>query len=139
MSIEKLVDEPASDALLVDMDGDGEKELAMISPFHGENIYFYKKIDGKFNKVYTYDTADFAHAIYGGTLLGEPTVIIGHRKGARNLFAFTYNKQEAKYEVTVLDEDCGPANVFKFERNGEEVLVSTNREIDEVAMYTFEK
>lgn len=138
-SIEKLVDEPASDALLVDMDGDGEKELAMISPFHGENIYFYKKIDGEFKKVYTYDTADFAHAIYGGTLLGEPTVIIGHRKGARNLLAFTYNKQEAKYEVTVLDEDCGPANVFKFERNGEEVLVSTNREIDEVAMYTFEK
>ena len=138
-SIEKLVDEPASDALLVDMDGDGEKELAMISPFHGENIYFYKKIDGEFKKVYTYDTADFAHAIYGGTLLGEPAVIIGHRKGARNLLVFTYNKQEAKYEVTILDEDCGPANVFKFERNGEEVLVSTNREIDEVAMYTFEK
>lgn len=121
------------------MDGDGEKELAMISPFHGENIYFYKKIDGEFKKVYTYDTADFAHAIYGGTLLGEPAVIIGHRKGARNLLVFTYNKQEAKYEVTILDEDCGPANVFKFERNGEEVLVSTNREIDEVAMYTFEK
>ncbi len=138
-SIEKLVSEPASDALLLDMDGDGEKELAMISPFHGENIYFYKKIDGEFKKVYTYDTADFAHAIYGGTLLGEPTVIIGHRKGARNLLAFTYNKEQAKYEVTVLDEDCGPANVFKFERNGEEVLVSTNREIDEVAMYTFEK
>lgn len=138
-SIEQLVDEPASDALLVDMDGDGEKELAMISPFHGEHIYFYKKIDGEYKKIYTYDTADFAHAIYGGTLLGEPTVIIGHRKGARNLLAFTYNNEQAKYEVTVLDEDCGPANVFKFERNGEEVLVSTNREIDEVAMYTFEK
>ena len=33
----------------------------------------------------------------------------------------------------------GPANVFKYERGTEEVLISTNREIDEVAMYTFEK
>lgn len=138
-SIEKLISEPASDALLVDMDGDGEKELVSISPFHGNDIYFYKKIDGKFNKVYTYSTADFAHAIYGGTLMGEPAVIIGHRKGERNLLAFTYNNEQAKYEVTVLDKDCGPANVFKFERNGQEVLVSTNREIDEIAMYTFEK
>ena len=36
------------------------------------------------------------------------------------------------------DQDCGPANVFKYDRDGEEVLISTNREIDEIAMYTFE-
>ena len=44
-----------------------------------------------------------------------------------------------EYEVTVLDRDCGPANVFKYERDRQEVLISTNREIDEVAMYTFEE
>ena len=137
--IEKLVDEAASDAVLVDMDGDGEKELILISPFHGEHICFYKKVDGSWRKVYTYDTADFAHAIYGGTLLGRPAVIIGHRKGERNLLLFTYNMETGEYEVTVLDRDCGPANVFKYERDGQEVLISTNREIDEVAMYTFEE
>lgn len=137
--IRKLVDEAASDAVLVDMDGDGEKELILISPFHGEHIYFYKKVDGKWEKVYTYDTADFAHAIYGGTLLGRPAVIIGHRKGERNLLLFTYSMDSGEYEVTVLDRDCGPANVFKYERDGREVLISTNREIDEVAMYTFEE
>lgn len=37
--IEKLVDEAASDAVLVDLDGDGEKEQISISPFHGSNLY----------------------------------------------------------------------------------------------------
>ncbi len=138
--IEKLIDEAASDAVLVDMDEDGEKELAVISPFHGQNIFFYKKIDGKYQKVYTYDSAEFAHAIYGGSLLGKPTVIIGHRKGKRNLLQFTYNKQTASYEVAIIDSDCGPANVFKYTQDdGSEVLISTNREIDEIAMYTFEE
>ncbi|WP_282923922.1 hypothetical protein [Mediterraneibacter massiliensis] len=136
--IEKLTDEPGSDAVLVDLDRDGEPELVMISPFHGQNIYILKKKDGAYKKVYTYDTAEFAHAIYGGTLLGEPTVIIGHRKGKRNLLAFTYDEKEKEYKSTVLDQDCGPANVCKYVRDGEEVLISTNREIDEIAMYTFE-
>ena len=50
-TVEKLVDEAASDAVLVDLDQDGEKELILISPFHGEHIYFYKKIDGDYKKV----------------------------------------------------------------------------------------
>ena len=48
-------------------------------------------------------------------------------------------KSRWEYQVEILDRDCGPANVFKYERGTEEVLISTNREIDEVAMYTFEK
>ena len=47
--------------------------------------------------------------------------------------------EKGQYQVEILDRDCGPANVFKYERGTEEVLISTNREIDEVAMYTFEK
>lgn len=138
-NVKKLVEEAGSDAVLVDLDQDGEKELVMISPFHGENIYFYKKFNGVYEKVYSYDTAYFAHAIYGGTLKGKPAVIIGHRKGERKLLLFTFDSGKGRYEVTVLDHDCGPANVFKYERNGEEVLISTNREIDEVAMYTVEE
>lgn len=137
--IEKLIDEAASDAVLVDMDEDGKKELITISPFHGEHIYIYKQTDGKYEKIYTYDTAEFAHAIYGGTLLGKPAVIIGHRKGERNLLLFTFDMQKKEYAVKIIDRDCGPANVYKYEYNGKEVLVSTNREINEVALYTFEE
>lgn len=137
--IKHLLQEAASDAVLVDLDQDGEKELAVISPFHGKDIYFYKKINERYERVYTYDAAPFAHAIYGGMVLGKPAVIIGHRNGARNLLLFTYNVESSQYEVESIDEDCGPANVYKYEWDGKEVLISTNREIDEVAMYILEK
>lgn len=137
--VELLLAEPASDALLLDLDQDGEKELVMISPFHGNSVLIYKKVDGEYQKVYDYSSAEFAHAIYGGTLLGEPAVIIGHRKGTRSLLLFTYDRSREDYQVKVLDEDCGPANVLKYECFGQERLIATNREIDEVAMYTFEK
>ncbi|OYP42952.1 hypothetical protein CG709_04530, partial [Lachnotalea glycerini] len=37
-SIKQLLDTPASDAVLIDLDLDGEKELAVLSPFHGDQI-----------------------------------------------------------------------------------------------------
>lgn len=135
--IKELLSEPASDAVLIDLDGDGEKELGVLSPFHGDNISIYKKKDGKFEKVYEYEKkAEFTHAIYGGMLCGKPAFVVGHRKGARELLAFTYDEETKNYKVQVLDTDCGPANVYHYEHNGKDIIISTNREIDEVAMYT---
>lgn len=137
--IRTLLDTAASDAVLVDLDGDGEKELAVLSPFHGDHISIYKKKNGAFEKVYDYGkSAEFTHAIFGGMLCSKPTVVIGHRKGERNLLAFTWNQENADYEVCVMDEDCGPANVIKYSHNGKDVIISANREIDEVAMYLLE-
>jgi hypothetical protein len=137
--IKELLNTPASDAVLVDMDGDGDKELAVLSPFHGDQISIYKLNSGKFEKVYEYEKpAEFTHAIFGGMLCGKPTIVIGHRKAERNLIAFTYNDQKKEYETQILDEDCGPANVYHFMKEDKSILISTNREIDEVAMYTLE-
>ncbi len=139
-AIETLIDIPASDAVLIDLDGDGEKELAVLAPFHGASISIYKKIDGKFSKVYDYEKqAEFSHALYGGEICGQATLLVGHRQGERNLIAFTFNKSENAYEAQLLDTDCGPANVFKYSNEGKEIIISANREIDEVAMYTVEK
>lgn len=138
-TINHLLQEPASDAVLVDFDGDGEKELAVLSPFHGEKIMIYKKQDGEFKKVYQYEKdAEFTHAIYGGMLCGKPALVVGHRKGERNLIVFTYNAETLGYEAEVIDSDVGPANVYHYEYNGKDVLIATNREIDQVAMYTLE-
>lgn len=135
-TIETLLDTPASDAVLVDMDGDGEKELAVIAPFHGEHILIYKERHGKFECVYSYEKpAEFCHAIYGGPLCGENALVVGHRKGNRDLLKFSYDKAEKTYRCEVIDHDCGPANVWHFVRDGKDVLVSANRETDEVAMY----
>uniref|UniRef100_UPI0006D29B72 hypothetical protein n=1 Tax=Clostridium sp. NkU-1 TaxID=1095009 RepID=UPI0006D29B72 len=133
----RLIKEAASDAVLVDFDEDGEKELAIISPFHGDKISIWKKTDGEYKEVYVNDkTAEFNHAIFGGMLCGRPALVIGHRKGGRNLLAFTYNPEQDSYEVQIIDRDCGPANVYKYTKDGKDIIISTNHGIDEIAMYT---
>lgn len=135
----KLLDTPASDAVLVDLDGDGQKELAVLSPFHGNQISIYRQQNGHYEKVYEYDkTAEFTHAIYGGDFCGRKALIVGHRKGERDLIVFFWNTKRQAYEYEIMDHDCGPANVFHYEKDGRDIVISANREIDEVAMYTVE-
>lgn len=139
-TINTLLETAASDAVLIDLDSDGEKELAVLSPFHGEKISVYKNTDGKYQQVYEYEKpAEFTHAIYGGDLCGNPALVVGHRKGKRNLIAFIYNEETQTYQVEILDRDCGPANVYHYVKNGEDILVSANRETDEVALYHISK
>ncbi len=136
----QLLDTPTSDGVLVDLDEDGEKELAVLAPFHGASISIYKKKSGTYKKVYYYEKpAEFTHALYGGMLCGKPTVVIGHREGDRNLLAFTYNKEKNQYQWELIDHGCGPANIFHFVKDGKDKLVATNREIDEVALYTIQQ
>lgn len=135
--IRTLTTDAASDAVLVDFDGDGEKELAVIAPFHGDKVRFYKKKDGAFEMVYEFgESRDFLHSIFGGSLCGKPAFVTGHRKAERDLMAFSYNKEKGTYEMEYIDRDCGSANVYHYVKDGKDMLVSTNREIDEVALYT---
>ena len=134
-----LLDTPASDAVLVDLDEDGEKELAVLAPFHGSCISIYKKQNDAYQKVYDYsEPAEFTHAIFGGMLCGKPAFVAGHRQGKRNLLAFTWDKESRSYHVQVLDVDCGPANVYKYTYDGKDIMIAANREVDEIAMYTLE-
>lgn len=134
--IEQLTDRPASDAVLVDLDGDGEKELVCIAPFHGNEIHICHRTTAGYEDVYRYDRAEFAHAIYGGMLGEKPVVLIGHRKGDRDLLVFYYDHKTQAYVCDVIDHDCGPANVYTFTADGKSMVVAANRETDEIAMYT---
>ena len=133
-TIEQLIDQPASDGLLLDIDNDGEEELCTIAPFHGDTINIYHKRNGKFELEYTYpEKLEFMHAIFGGTICGKPTWILGHRKGERNLLAFTHDGNG--YTAQVLDKGCGAANVLHYVHNGKDIIIATNREVNEIAMY----
>ena len=136
--IEQLLNTPASDATLIDLDQDGEKELVVLSPFHGSDIRIYKKSQMGYQLVYKYpEKAEFLHAIWSGTIKGKPTAIIGHRMGARRLMAFTWDIERQDYMFKTLDDNCGPANAYGYSVAGKDVLIATNREIDEIAMYIF--
>ena len=135
---EQLLEEATSDAILIDLNGDGVKELVSISPFHGDSVAIYEQKSSKYTCVYPCPTSpEFAHAICAGTLCGKPVVIIGHRGGARNLLALEYGKDG--YNTVVLDRDVGPANALLFQHQGRDVILSANRETDEIALYHITK
>lgn len=136
---EFLTDTPASDAVLVDLDNDGDQELCTLAPFHGDEISIYKKnTEGKYQKFFAYpQRTEFLHAIYGGVICGQNVFITGHRKGAADLLMF-YMDSHGEVQKSVIDHNCGSANVFKYTNNGLDILVSANRENDEIALYTFD-
>lgn len=134
--IETLLETPASDATMIDFDGDGKDELLVMSPFHGDTVSIYREKNGAYKLDYEYpEKIEFLHAIWSGMIQGRPSVILGHRKGKRDLLQFTWDR--GSYCVDVIDHDCGPANAYGFHRDDGDVLVTTNREINEIAMYEF--
>ena len=135
--IEQLLSSPTSDALLLDLDGDGAEELCTLSPFHGERVSVYHQSENGYVPVWTLpEDAPFSHAICGGSIAGKPTFVTGHRAGRKNLMAIRYDKAAGDYTVMILDEGRGPANVMHYVNDGgTDVLIAANRETDEVAMY----
>ena len=137
--IKQLCGVPASDSILLDFDGDGKLELGTISPFHGASLTVYH-LDAFGNYVPQWklplpeaDT-EFLHSTWSGTLAGREAWVVGWRKGTRQTIAITY--ENGAYQTEIIDSATGCANLMHFvNRDGKDVLVATNREIDEAAMY----
>lgn len=138
--VKQILNEPASDMAFADFNGDGNKEMLTISPFHGDKIFVYQLQDGAYKKIYTYENdMEFAHGIWGGKVCGKEGVIIGHRKAERNLAFFSCtDPANMVIERELIDENIGPANVLYYENNGKNYILSANREIDEIALYEVE-
>ncbi|MEG2653625.1 MAG: hypothetical protein RSA17_08600, partial [Ruthenibacterium sp.] len=139
-TIRRLYDQPVSDAVLCDFDGDGQPELGCFAPFHGESLFIcHKNKDGDYEKVWTCaQPMEMLHATCACRLNGENAWVVGYRKGNRDLLMITF--KNGSYQTQVIDSGCGSANVMHFiNQIGEDVLVSANREIDEAALYLLKK
>ena len=131
------LDEPTSDALFLDLDGDGEKEMLTLSPFHGDTLKVFKQTDSGYKSVFEYEKKlPFIHAICPAVFDGKEIAIVGYRRGERDLLAVGF--ADGGYRVDLLDHDVGPANARSAVIDGKTVVVSANREISEVAYYTLE-
>ena len=131
--IRQLLNEPSSDAVLADFDGDGVPELGSITPFHGDTLRIYKRgEDGRYRPIWQYpEQLEFLHATWIDRLFGKPTWFVGNRKGERLSMAISWNEG---YQVEIFDRGAGAANAMALEDGR---LVMANRETDEVALYTF--
>ena len=131
---ECLLETPASDVLYLDFDNDGERELLVLSPFHGDTLSVYKKINGAFEKVYEREEKmPFIHAIYGAYVNGRFVAFVGNRQEAKERIALEY--KDGSYQVSILDQGAGPANCMYYSDNGRDMLLAANRETDEIALY----
>lgn len=133
--IERLVDVPTSDAVLVDLDGDGCDELVSFSPFHGDMLSVYKLIGSTYERIWEANNMEFLHSLYGGHLLGSPAFVFGYRRGEQSLMVLRYC--EGSYRLDVIDSNCGSANILHYQYAGKDVIISANRETDELAYYMF--
>ena len=144
-TVKQVLSVPTSDAVLMDFDGDGKLELGAISPFHGASLVIYH-LDAHGNYVPQWKfgkpekETDMIHATWACQLLGKPTWIVGWRKGTKDTVAITWDGEAGDYRVDYIDRNTGCANAMHFVKaKGQDVVVGTNREIDEVAMYIIEE
>ena len=131
---ECLLETPASDVLYLDFDGDGQRELLVLSPFHGDTLSVYKNKGGQFEKVWEREKKmPFIHAIYGACINGRWMAFVGNRQEDKELIAVEY--KDGGYQVSILDTGAGPANCMHFAYEGNDWLLAANRESDEIALY----
>lgn len=136
--IEQLLDFPVSDIAVADVDGDGEKEIAALLPFHGNEFKIYRKQNGTYLPVYDHPTEnDFYHAVISGKINGERMFMVGSRKGAAELFLVRWDDQEKAYCAQQIEAGPGPSNLSLLNSPEADYLLSANRMIFEAAAYRF--
>lgn len=132
----RLFDQPVSEVVFWDFDGDGVEEMAMIAPMHGAQVSVLHE-DGKggYQEVYRCPLdLEFCHAMWGGTFQGEPMLICSGRRKEKPLFCITC--RDGVYETEIIDMQVGSANVCVYSHGGEQVILSANNGCHEIALYT---
>lgn len=138
--IQKLMNQPVSDIAVIDIDGDGEDEIAAIMPFHGNQYKIFKLQNNEYCEIYSYPTEhDFYHVVVGAHIQGTPVFIGGGRKLAMQLFGITWNKHKKSFENFVIDEGIGPSNAAILNTEKHDYILSANRQISQAAVYICNK
>lgn len=132
----QLLSGPVSDVALLDIDGDGNMELATISPFHGDTFRVYRVNGGAYEAFYEYPVAnDFYHTVISGTMDGTPVVVGGARMETADLFVLRWNGEDNRIQAQQLDVGAGPSNADILNDATCDYVISANRQIGQAAVY----
>ncbi len=135
--IEKIMDGKIGEIAVIDIDGDGEKEIMTIEPFHGDKMHIYKKIKGSYKRVYTYENdIEFAHALIAGCLRGTPSFIAGVRRKDAELIYIQF--KDGKFITNLIDKGVGPANLCLVNEGHRDLILSANHTSNEACIYVIE-
>lgn len=131
----KLLDHEVSEMGLIDFDGDGEDELAVIEPFHGDTFGVYKNRGGRWERVYAAQLS-FGHGLSVGTIAGEPVAVAGNRDGSKNLVCYRPGSADPfAMEEVVVDEGPATAGTTIASTPEGDGIVASNPEFAEYALY----
>lgn len=137
-TMKQLLDFPVSDIAVSDIDGDGEKELACLLPFHGNEFHIYHASADGYKEVYTYPLEnDFYHAIISAAIHGEKVFVGGARKLTADVFVIRWDAENASFVSQQLEAGPGPSNLAMLNLPEEDILLAANRMIFEAAFYRF--
>lgn len=135
---EQLMDFPVSDIAVCDIDGDGEKEIAALLPFHGNQFKVFHRENAGYKEVFSYPVEnDFYHAIISGRIGGELMFIGGARKLAADTFLVRWDAGAGEFFTQQLETGSGPSNLAILNSARGDYLLSANRMIFEAAVYRF--
>jgi hypothetical protein len=132
----QFFDKEVSEFGFVDLNGDGQKELVTIEPFHGETLNVYKKVDEKWELKFS-DSLSFGHGLSCGVFNGEPIIVVGSRRGSFALDQFkVVDFAKGKFSREVIEEDAGPTQTQVFTAHGTDYILSANQKKNEVVLYS---
>lgn len=135
-SVEQVMNQPTGDADLIDIDGDGEMEIAAIEAFHGRYFRIYKCVEGQWIQVFEHpETSEFYHVVRAGILGGQPVFVWGCRRGKQQLFVVRYNREQQEFEIITVDEGVGPSNAVIYNGSQQDCILAANREAAQAAVY----
>ena len=130
-----VINNPISELFPADLDNDGEEEIAVIEPFHGNAMSVYKKRNGTWTKAFTAELT-FGHGLWAGKLNGENVVIAGNRSDKKNLACFRVVSTEPfTMEELIVDPGSGTTNMTVMETPEGKALITSNAGHEEYALY----
>jgi hypothetical protein len=134
--VQKLLDHPASEAQLFDLDGDGTQELVTIEPFHGNRLFVYRRSPAGWDRTYEAELS-FGHVLWCGTILGRPAILSASRSGGAELtLHLPENGRLSEFTSIQVDRGVGPTQVEVVHAAGSDLIFSANHGASQVVLYT---
>ena len=133
---EVLIEREISDIAVADIDGDGEDEILAFEGLHGNQATINKRVNGQWKVIYSCPM-EFAHGIWGGTLLGKPVFCYWiHERGRRTVRSVLYQGSGKRcFFADRAETGIGPSNIRGLSHEGKDYILAAAREAGELVLF----